>query len=181
MLWENKIYFVSDRDGTMNLWAMNLDGSGLEQLTFHKGDDISSSSLYDGLIAYQLVADLHVYDIAKKKDKKLDIWLSSDFDQMREKGIKNLADYLTSAHISATGDRLAFISRGNVFVAPVGNGRWIRVNHKEGVHHRVARFFSDGKWLYFLSDRYFQSVVRLVISLIKLLSAKQLIRKRESG
>lgn len=45
---------------------MDPEGKGLEQLTFHKEFDVSSPSLHDGRIVYQLVSDLHVYDIAAR-------------------------------------------------------------------------------------------------------------------
>ena len=77
MYWQNRIYFASDRDGTMNLWSMNEEGKDLKQHTFHKGFDISSPSLYKGRIVYQCIADLYVYDIADDKDSKLDIRIAS--------------------------------------------------------------------------------------------------------
>lgn len=152
MTWKGRVYFVSDRDGTMNLWSMDDGGKDLRQHTFHKGFDVSSPSLDNGRIAYQLVADVHVYDIAAGKDVRLEITLPSDFDQMREKWITKPVDYLTSAHLSPSGDRVALVSRGNVFVAPAGDGRWVRVSRKDGVRNRAARFLGDGKSLMVLSD-----------------------------
>ena len=152
MVWQDRIYFVSDRDGTMNLWSMDLGGGDLKQLTAHKGFDISSPSLYDGKIAYQLVADLHVYDIAAKADRAVDVTLPSDFEQMREKWIMRPMEYLTSAHLSPAGDKIVLISRGNVFVAPVGDGRWVRVSRTNGIRNRAARFLKDGRSLMVLSD-----------------------------
>jgi len=152
MTWQGRVYFVSDRDGTMNLWSMDDGGKDLRQHTFHKGFDVSSPSLDNGRIAYQLVADLHVYDIAAGKDVRLEVTLPSDFDQMREKWITKPADYLTSAHLSPSGDRVALVSRGNVFVAPVDDGRWVRVSRKDGVRNRATRFLGDGKSLMVLSD-----------------------------
>lgn len=152
MVWKDRVYFLSDRDGTMNIWSMDLKGSGLKQHTFHKGYDASSPSLDAGRIAYQLVADLHVYDIASDKDATLEVSLPSDFDQMRERWVKRPIDYLTSVHVSLSGDRLVLVSRGQVFVAPVGDGRWVRVSRKDGVRARAARFLGDGKSLMVLSD-----------------------------
>jgi tricorn protease len=153
MVWQGRLYFVSDRDGTMNIWSMDTAGRDLRQHTFHKGFDASSPSLDDGRIVYQLVADLRVYDIASAQDRKLDITLSSDFDQMREKWITKPLEYLTSAHLSPSGDRVALVSRGHVFVAPVGDGRLVKADRAEGVRRRSARFFADGKSLMVLSDR----------------------------
>jgi tricorn protease len=153
MVWQGRVYFVSDRDGTMNLWTMDAAGKDLRQLTSHKGFDVSAPSLSEGKIVYQLVADLRVFDIASGYDRKLDITLASDFDQMREKWVTKPADYLTSAHLSPAGDRLALVSRGYVFVAPVGDGRWVRIGPKAGVRNRAARFLGDGKNLMVLSDK----------------------------
>jgi tricorn protease len=152
MVWQDRVYFLSDRDGTMNIWSMDSAGGGLKQLTFHKGYDASSPSLSAGRIAYQLVADIHVFDIASGKDAKIDITLPSDFDQMREKWVTKPLDYLTSAHVSPAGDRIVLVSRGNVFVAPAADGRWVRVSRKAGVRAREARFLGDGKSLMVLSD-----------------------------
>jgi tricorn protease len=152
MFWQGRVYFLSDRDGTMNLWAMDPDGSRLEQLTFHKGYDASSPSLDNGRIAYQLVADIRVYNIAERRDAKVGISLPSDFDQMRERWVKAPLEYMTSAHVSPSGDRVALVSRGKVFVFPAGDGRVVRVGLKEGVRSRAARFFPDGASLMVLSD-----------------------------
>jgi tricorn protease len=152
MFWRGRLYFVSDRDGTMNIWSMDTAGRDLKQHTFHKGFDASSPALDGGRIVYQLVADLHVFDIAGAEDRKIDVTLSSDFDQMREKWVAKPLDYLTSADVSPAGDRVALVSRGNVFVAPVGDGRWVRVSRKDGVRHLAARFMPDGKSLMVISD-----------------------------
>lgn len=150
--WEERIYFVSDRDGTMNMWSMKDDGSDFRQHTFHKGLDINYPSLYKGQIVYQLVADLYLYDISSSNNRKLSITLASDFDQMREKWVKNPMEYLTSVHISPNGDRIAMTARGQVFVAPVEEGRLIEVTRKEGVRFRDARFMPDGKSILLLCD-----------------------------
>jgi tricorn protease len=152
MVWNGRVYFLSDRDGTMNIWSMDFEGGDLKQHTFHKGYDASSPSLDDGRIAYQLVADLHVFDIGSAKDTPLSITLSSDFDQMRERWVTKPLDYLTSVHASPTGDRVVLVSRGRVFVAPVGDGRWVEISRKGGVRARAARFLGDGKSLVVLSD-----------------------------
>ncbi|OGD18438.1 MAG: hypothetical protein A2W03_00905 [Candidatus Aminicenantes bacterium RBG_16_63_16] len=152
MVWQGRIHFLSDRDGSMNIWSMDLKGGGLKQHTFHKGFDASSPSLDAGRIAYQLVADLRVFDIASGSDTALAITLPSDFDQMRERWVTKPLDYLTSGHVSPNGDRVVLVSRGHVFVAPVGDGRLIRVDRQEGVRARAARFMGDGKSLMLLTD-----------------------------
>jgi tricorn protease len=150
--WQGRVYFVSDRDGTMNLWSMDEDGHDLRQHTHHQGWDVDSPSLSDGRIVYKLGADLRLFDVASGADGGLDIRIASDFDQARETWVKKPMDYLTSVALSPNGDRVALTARGQVFVAPAKQGRLVEVTRKPSVRYRRAAFMPDGKGLIALSD-----------------------------
>jgi tricorn protease len=150
--WQGRVYFASDRDGTINLWSMDGGGKDLRQLTHHRGIDVQSPSLTEGKIVYQLGADLHVYDIGSSTDAALPIGLESDLDQTREHWIAAPMKYLSAAHLSPDGDRVVLTARGRVFVAPQHQGRLVEATRREGVRYRRARFLPDGKSLVALSD-----------------------------
>lgn len=152
MVWQGRVYFLSDRDGTMNLWSMNEDGGTLKQLTRYADWEIRSASLDQGRIAYQLGADLYVYDIAKQTDQKLHITLQSDFDASRPHWIKKPMPYLSNLALSADGSKVALTARGQVFVAPAEPGRLVEATRKSGVRYRNALFAPEGKSLLVLSD-----------------------------
>ena len=80
------------------------------------------------------------------------ITLASDFDHTREKWVEKPLDYLTGVALSPNGDRVALTVRGQVFVAPVGQGRLIEATRRSGVRYRQATFLPDGKSLLTLSD-----------------------------
>ncbi|MBI2408845.1 MAG: PD40 domain-containing protein [Gemmatimonadetes bacterium] len=152
-MWYNgRVYFVSDRDGTMNIWSMAEDGSDKKQITRHSGWDVRDPSLSNGRIVYQLGADLWTLDIASGQTKLIPITLATDLDQLRENWVGDPLIYLTSAHLSHDGDRVALTSRGRVFVAPVKGGRFVRATRKDSVRYRDAVFAPDGKSLVALSD-----------------------------
>jgi len=153
MVWAGRVYFLSDRDGTMNLWSMTPDGGDLQQHTHHDGWDIRSAALDGGRVVYQLGADLRLYTIATGEDREIPITLASDLDQMREHWVTNPMDYLTAAHLSPDGDRVVLTARGQVFVAPAGPGRLVEASRHPGVRYRSARFAPDGRSLYVLSDQ----------------------------
>ncbi len=152
MVWQGRVYFASDRDGTMNLWSMNENGVDLRPLTHHEGWDVTSPSLSDGRIVYQLGADLRLFDTAAGKDSALPVTLASDLDQLRERWLPKPIDYLTTAAISPDGDRIALTARGQVFVAPAKQGRFVEAVRAPGVRYRHAHFMPDGKSLVALSD-----------------------------
>jgi tricorn protease len=153
MWWGGRVYFLSDRDGTMNVWSMDEDGRDLRQHTRRKGWEADQASLSEGRIAYKLGAELRVLELATGTDQALDIRLSSDFDQERESWVKKPMDYLTSIALSPKGDRIALTARGQVFVAPAKLGRLVEVTRAAGVRYRRATFLPDGKGLVALSDQ----------------------------
>jgi tricorn protease len=152
MWWNGRVYFVSDRDGTMNIWSMDEAGGDVSQHTQHSGWDVKNPSLSAGRIAYQLGADLWLYDVASGEDQLIPITLASDFDQLREKWVDDPMEYLTSAHIDAEGEHVVLTARGRVFVAPAGQGRLVRASRKDSVRFRDVVFMPDGEALLGLSD-----------------------------
>jgi tricorn protease len=153
MVWQGRIYFLSDRDGVMNIWSMAEQGGDLKQHTHNAGFDAQSPSLSGGRIAYQFGADIHVLDIASGKDTAVPIQLVSDFDQTRERWIRSPADWIGTGHLSPNGDRVVFTARGQVFVLPARQGRVVEVTSDQKIRYRDAQFMPDGKSLLTLSDQ----------------------------
>ncbi len=151
MWWNGRVYFVSDRDGTMNLWSMDENGKRLHQHTNHEGWDMKNPSLSDGQVVYQLGSDLRLYNIATGSDRAIPIELPSDFDHLREHWIKMPLQYTTAAHLSSDGERIVLTSRGRVFVAPVKNGRFVDISEHRPGRFREARLAPDGKSVYVFS------------------------------
>ncbi len=147
-----RVYFVSDRDGTMNLWSMAPDGADLRRHTRHMGWDVKDPSLSAGRIVYRLGADLRLYEIGSERDRRIEISLSTDLDQARERWIEDPIEHLSDVYLSPDGDRLALTAYGQVFVAPVGQGRLVAATRDTGVRYRSARFTPDGASLLVLSD-----------------------------
>ena len=69
MWWNDRIYCITDRDQTMNLWSMSDEGGELQQHTAHKDFDVRQASLSDGKIVYHRAGDVCLYDIASGEDR----------------------------------------------------------------------------------------------------------------
>jgi tricorn protease len=152
MWWNGRVYFITDRDGTMNLWSIDDNGKDLQQHTNHQEFDVRYAGLHDGKIVYRWKADIWLYDIRTGEDRVVPIRLATDLDQLREKWVDNPMQYLTSAGVDPKGERLVLTARGRVFVAPVKDGRLVQLSRKEGVRYRDAVFSADGKNIIVLSD-----------------------------
>jgi tricorn protease len=153
MVWSGRVYFATDRDGMMNIWSMNPSGKDLQQHTKHAEYDIASPDLGGGRIVYQHGADIWLLDLPSGKNAPVDISLASDFDQMREQWIKNPAGSISEWSLSPSGDRLALAARGQVFVAPAKQGRFVDVTKNSGTRYRRPVFLPDGKSMLAYTDQ----------------------------
>jgi len=147
-----RLYFVSDRDGTDNLWSTDGQGADPRQHTRHKGWDVRAASLGDGRIVYQLGADLRVFEIARGEDRLLPIELTSDFDQQRERVLRRPMDFLDNVGFAPSGERVVLTARGQVAVAGLGAVRRVEIALPAGSRAREAALSRDGKSVYAFCD-----------------------------
>ena len=152
MVHDGRIYFISDRDGVMNIWSMDTNGDEVKQHTMHEEFGIRYANLDDGKIVYQHAADLWLLDIASGEYKKIDIRLASDLEQLREKWDENPSQYITSVHPDPKGEKIVITARGRTFVAPIKSGRFISFTEQKDVRYRDAVFSHDGQHIITLSD-----------------------------
>ncbi|MFZ6686801.1 S41 family peptidase [Undibacterium sp. SXout11W] len=152
MWWQGRLYFMSDRDGTFNIWSANPDGSAAQALTHQQEWEVRNAALGDGKITYQLGADLHLLDLRDQSDKTLNINLVSDFDQERQHLIKNPLEYLTYSDLSGKGDRLLLTARGHVTNVGLGKQRRIDLPIPADARARSAVFSADQKSVYAIVD-----------------------------
>jgi len=152
MWYNNRIYFITDRDGIMNIWSITEEGDDLMQHTHHTGFDVRYAGISTGNIVYQLGADIWHYNIEENTAAKIDILLATDLDQLRESWVENPSKYITSVKPDPKGDRIVITARGRVFVIPVKNGRLIEYTDQKDVRYRDAIFSSDGDSIFVLSD-----------------------------
>ncbi len=151
--WYNgRVYFISDRDGIMNIWSMDEEGNNLIQHTNHTGFDVREATIAQGNVVYQLGADLWHLDLDSGITKKIEIFLVTDQDQLREKWVEKPQNYITSIQPDPQGKRVVITARGRVFVVPVEAGRTVEFTDKNQNRYRDARFSSDGSEIIVLSD-----------------------------
>lgn len=150
---EERVAFLSDRDGTVNLWSVNARGGDLRQHTQHKGWDIRHASIDNGRVVYALGADLYLADLAQGTPaRKLDITLGGDFDQQRARWIKRPQDFLTEASFAPNGERVVLASRGHLATQGVGPLRRAELPVPADGACKKTEFSSDSKQVFAICD-----------------------------
>ena len=151
MIWNNRIYFRSDRNGVMNIYSMDPHGHDIRQESHQRFFDIESASLSNGRIVYSCAGAVWLLDLKQGGESVVPITLLSDFDQLQTRWITSPQKYLSAVHIAPDGDSAVFTARGEVFRVPAKTGRIVKIAAGAEDRYFSARFLPDGKSVLALS------------------------------
>ena len=146
------IYFLSDRNGPVTLFAYDTKSHEVKQVLKNDGLDIKSASAGPGVIAYEQFGSLHLLDLKSHHDRALDIRVAADLAEVRPHFQKIDPGRIQSAHISPTGARAVFAVRGEIVTVPGEKGDIRNVTHTTDVVERDPAWSPDGKTIAYLSD-----------------------------
>lgn len=147
----NTVYFLSDRNHTVNLFAYCVDSRTLRQLTDHDDFDIMSASAGPDAIVYEQAGYVHLVDAGTGEARRLTIEATGDLPWARPQ-FRNVATMIRDAALSPTGVRIAFEARGEIFTVPAEKGDYRNLTQSPGVHERSPAWSPDGTTLSWLSD-----------------------------
>lgn len=152
LYYQQRVYFVSDRDGNPNLWSMAADGTDAKQLTHYQDWPVRDPSLSAGHIVFQLGADLVRYTIATGDTETLPLRLLTDERARQPRWIKNPMDYLTNASLTPAGKRVVLTARGKAAIATTDGSRLVTIAQPPHSRIRKALLSKDKKWVYAICD-----------------------------
>ena len=150
---DGRVYFLSDREKAMNIWSMNPEGADLARHTDYVDWDIQSLSGDGDRLVYRLGADIYTWDITSRASELVPITLVTDLEQAQVDWVTSSSRFMGDVALSSDGKRVAFVSRGELFSAPVKKGRVVHVSRDSGVRYRNVYFSKDDKEVLALSDK----------------------------
>ncbi|HTA51838.1 MAG TPA: PDZ domain-containing protein [Candidatus Acidoferrum sp.] len=152
-VWIGKtVYFLSDREGPVTLFAYDTDTQKVSREIENKnGFDISSASAGAGEIVYSQFGALHVFDPAAHRDQEVSVTVPGDMPQLLPHWTK-VSKRILNSNISPTGARGVFEAHGDIFTVPAEKGDVRDITDTSGVAERDPSWSPDGKWIAYFSD-----------------------------
>lgn len=144
-------YYVSEEDGTLNVWQNNLAGTAKRQLTkFTKHPVRSLSAASNGTLAFSWNGELYLQRPGAEPVKINVEIVGDDFDNDQVR--RFVSSGATAMSVSPNGEEVAFVLRGDIFVTSVKYETTRRITDTPA-QERTVQFSPDGKSLVYDSDR----------------------------
>ena len=146
------IYFLSDRNGPVTLFAYDTRRKAVKEVVRNDGFDFKAASAGPGAIAIEQFGSIHLYDLKSSQDRKINIHITGDFLEVRPHFQKIDSKRIRFARISPTGARAVFGARGEILTVPAEKGDIRNLTNTPAVVERDPAWSPDGKSIAYFSD-----------------------------
>ena len=145
------VWFLSDRDGTRNLFAWDTGAKTLRQVTKEVDWEIETFDVRGGTIVYEQAGRLHRLDTASGASVPLKIRCDGDLAATRRRFVP-AADHVADMGLSPTGARAIFEARGELFTVPAKKGDVRNLTASPAAHERSPAWSPDGRLVAAFTD-----------------------------
>lgn len=146
-----KVYFLSDRTGTSNLFSYDPQTKKVEQLTRYEKYDVKSAGAFDDAIVFVRDGALHLYDLSTGSTRMVGVRVTGDFPETKPRTIDALR-WISWLALSPDGQSVLFGARGEILIVNPRTGEMVNVTKTQGVAERYPVVSPDGKWMAYFSD-----------------------------
>ena len=145
------VYFLSDRNHTMNLFAYDTQAKTVRQVTQHEDFDVRAVATGGGLVVYEQGGRIHTFDPATATSQPVALHIAPDLPQTRP-SYKKVAAAIRNAGLSPNGARAVFEARGEILTVPAKKGDVRNLTRTPDAHERFPAWSPDGKRIAYFSD-----------------------------
>jgi len=148
----SEIYYLSDRDRTMNLFVYDTRSRQSRKVTdFTEYDCKFPAHSADGFVVFENGGYIYKYDVRKGAAEKVTIQLADD-DVWSRTEYRSSGLNPGSISLSPDGKRMVAVVRGDIFSLPAEKGPVVNVSRSPQSHEREAVWSPDGSRIAWFSD-----------------------------
>ena len=147
----DEIYFLSDRDRTMNLFVYNTASGESSKVTDFTEYDIKFPSLGKDYIVFENGGYIYKFSLASKQAEKVSIQIANE-NSFSRTGYVDASEYINDRDLAPGGERVIFGARGDIYSLPAKSGITRNLTQTPGAHERDITWSPDGKYIAYVSD-----------------------------
>lgn len=147
----DRVWFLSDFEGTGNLYSCRPDGSTLQRHTDHAGLYARHAQTDGRRIVYQCGADVWCFDPASGRTRRLEIDVPTARTQAARRFVP-AAPHLQGAALHPAGHSVVTETRGQLHSFALWEGAVRRHEAAAGARHRLGQWLADGTRLVAVAD-----------------------------
>jgi len=159
----DRIYFLSDRDEVMNIWSYDVTSGSLSQHTTFRGSDIKWLSGNSEEMVYERNGFLYTFNPSNSSSSQVPVEIIADFP-WAETQWENVSEQIQWADLSASGQRVLFGARGDIFTVPVEYGDTRNLTKSPGTADRRPLWSPLGDRIAWFTDENGENYVIKTIS-----------------
>lgn len=144
-------YYLSERDGSFNIYRSDIEGRNITRLTSHTGHPVRFlSAAKDGTLCYGFNGEIYTLKEGEPA-KKVAVSIAADtYDRHLVKQLKSSG--ATEISVSPEGKEVAFVMRGDVYVTSVEYKTTKQITDTPE-QERDIDFSPDGRSIVYASER----------------------------
>jgi tricorn protease len=147
---DKSIFYLSEQNGTINIVKMDIASKAIKQITTLADHPVRHLSLSDNnTLCYSYNGEIYTMTEGSAPVKvKIQIAADGRYSEEKILPVNNASE----VDVSSNGKEIAFIHRGEVFVASVAEGTTKRITNTPEQERNVS-FSPDGRSLVYASER----------------------------
>jgi tricorn protease len=146
------IYFLSDRNGPVSLFAYDTKSKQVTEALHSDGFDFKTASAGPDAIIIEQFGAIKLYDLNTHQATNISIHVRGDLAAVRPHFAKVDPKRIQNFNISPTGARAVFEAWGEIFTVPTDKGDIRNLTRSPAAADRDPAWSPDGKSIAYFSD-----------------------------